>query len=57
MCQISSQSDYVLVFCSNFYTKCEDKENKVLKIENLAARISEMAGAISFKFWNVDFLS
>ena len=52
MCQISRQLDNVFVFYSNFYNYVQkDKEGKYgKKIKTLAARILEMAGAISFTF-------
>ena len=51
MCQISRHSEDVFVFYSNF-CKCAKtrREKNEIKIETLAAYISEMAGAISFKF-------
>ena len=47
MCQISRRSEYAFACYSNF-CKCAKKRRR--KNETLAARISEMAGAISFKF-------
>ena len=48
MCQISRRSEYAFACYSNF-CKCAKRQRRE-KNETLAARISEMAGAISFKF-------
>ena len=57
MCQISRRSEYAFACYSNFLQVCEKtkkkkkkKKKRRKKHETLAARISEMAGAISFKF-------
>ena len=52
MCQISRRSEYTFAFYSNFCKCAKTRRRKKYqeKIETLAARISEMAGAISFKF-------
>ena len=52
MCQISRRSEYAFACYSNF-CKCAKRRRKKKtkkKNETLAARISEMAGAISFTF-------
>ena len=51
MCLISRRSEYAFACYSNF-CKCAKKRRRKNeeKNETLAARISEMAGAISFKF-------
>ena len=48
VCQISRQSEYAFACYSNFCKRAKRRRRK--KNETLAARISEMAGAISFKF-------
>ena len=52
MCKIARRSEYPFAFYSNF-SKCakrrRSRKKQRKKIDNLAARISEMAGAISFK--------
>ena len=51
MCQISAQLEHEFVFYGGFCKVCEKKEkNKEKKPQTLAARISEMDGAIFFKF-------
>ena len=52
MCQISWRSEYAFACYSSFASVRKDQEEKKTKKKNetLAARISEMAGAISFKF-------
>ena len=53
MCQIARRSEYAFACYSNF-CKCAKrrrrKKKRRKKNKTLAARISEMAGAISFKF-------
>ena len=51
MCQISAQSERAFVFYGEFCEVCKMKKKKTKKLnEILFARISEIAGAIFFKF-------
>ena len=55
MSQISARLEYAFMFYGRFCEVCEKKKTKYKKkmkkkTQTLAARISEMAGAIFFKF-------